>query len=283
MKSVMDVIKKRKSIRTYEDKKLSEDDCIKIREYINTKANRIGPSGKEIRLELIFADDNESGKGLKIGTYGIIVNPQAYIAGCVSNTPEDMVEFGYVMEKMILFLTNLGLGTCWLGGTFDRKTLNTEIIMEDGQIIPSITPVGYPKNREGIKQRAMRLLVKADQRLSWKDLFFLADFSHPMSPKMKGILNEPLEMVRLGPSASNKQPWRILISEDKSVYAFYLKRTPNYAGNAMGFDMQRIDMGIAICHFQISCDEMEVKGEWFIDQSKENIDSMEYISSFRLA
>ncbi|MBV1759185.1 MAG: hypothetical protein KMY55_15285 [Dethiosulfatibacter sp.] len=176
MKAVTEVIKKRKSVRTYESKKISEDDCNKIREYLNLKENRVGPFGTEIRLELIFADDNDSGKGLKIGTYGIIVNPQAYIAGCVYNTPPKMIEFGYVMEKMILFLTDLGLGTCWLGGTFDRKSLNSKIIMEDGEIIPSITPVGYPKKNEGIKQKAMRILVKADQRLPWKDLFYLGDF-----------------------------------------------------------------------------------------------------------
>ncbi|MBV1756704.1 MAG: nitroreductase family protein [Dethiosulfatibacter sp.] len=242
MKSIMEIIKKRKSVRTYESKKLSEDDCDKIREYINNKENRIGMFGTEIRLELIFADENESGKGLKIGTYGIIVNPQAYIAGCVDNTLSNMVEFGYVMEKMILFLTDLGLGTCWLGGTFDRKLLNNEISLEEGEIIPSITPVGYPKNKEGIKQKAMRILVKADQRLPWKDLFYLYDFSLPMHKTIEGILNEPLEMVRIGPSASNKQPWRVLISEDKSIYEFYLKRTPNYAANPMGFDLQRIDL-----------------------------------------
>ena len=282
MKPVMEIIKKRKSIRTYESKKLSEEDCSKVKEYISNRENRIGPFGEEIRLELIISDENESGKGLKIGTYGIIVNPQAYIAGCVYNTPQNMVEFGYVMEKMILFLTGLGLGTCWLGGTFDRKTLNTEIIMEDGQIIPSITPVGYPKDREGIKQRAMRFMVKADQRLPWEELFYIGDFSNSISQEMEGILSEPLEMVRLGPSASNKQPWRVIVSEDKREYAFYLRRTPNYAGNAMGFDMQRIDMGIAMCHFQLSCHEMGINGEWAMDPLMKNFQSSEYISSFRL-
>lgn len=282
MKPIMEIIKRRKSVRTYESKKLTEDDCNRIRAYINAKENRIGPFGTEIRLELISADDSDSGKGLKIGTYGIIVNPQAYIAGCVLNSPPNMVEFGYVMEKLILFLTDLGLGTCWLGGTFDRKSLNSEIIMENGEIIPSITPVGYPKKNEGIKQKAMRLMVGADKRLPWKELFYLENLSQPINQKMEGILNEPLEMVRLGPSASNKQPWRIVISENKSQYRFYLKRTPNYAGNAMGFDMQRIDMGIAMCHFYLTCEELGIKGEWTIDNPKEDLESMEYVTSFRL-
>ena len=126
-------------------------------------------------------------------------------------------------------------------------------------------------------------MVGADKRLPWKELFYLRDISQPISQQAEGILNEPLEMVRLGPSASNKQPWRIVISEDKSLYRFYLKRTPNYAGNAMGFDMQRIDMGIAMSHFHLACEELGIRGEWTIDNPKEDLELMEYISSFRLA
>jgi hypothetical protein len=50
----------------------------------------------------------------------------------------------------------------------------------------------------------------------------------------------------------------------------------------MGFDMQRIDMGIAMCHFQLSCHEMGINGEWAMDPLMKNFQSSEYISSFRL-
>ncbi len=67
-------------------------------------------------------------------------------------------------------------------------------------------------------------------------------------------------MVRLAPSASNKQPWRIRISP--GVFNFYLKRTPGYKKGSSRVDLQRIDMGIAMSHFELACRELKLKGEW---------------------
>ncbi len=77
-----------------------------------------------------------------------------------------------------------------------------------------------------------------------------------------------LDMVRWGPSASNKQPWRIL--NVGGIWHFYLQRTPGYGkesmlGRLLGVaDVQRIDMGIAMCHFELSALEMGVSGRWSV-------------------
>lgn len=67
-------------------------------------------------------------------------------------------------------------------------------------------------------------------------------------------------MLRLAPSASNKQPWRILKSED--AFHFYLKRTQGYNKMGKGTDLQKLDIGIAMSHFEIACKELKLKGEW---------------------
>jgi len=60
-------------------------------------------------------------------------------------------------------------------------------------------------------------------------------------------------MVRIAPSASNKQPWRIVKIE--GAWHFFLERTKGY-GDGIIFkllklaDIQRLDMGIAMCHFE---------------------------------
>ena len=62
-------------------------------------------------------------------------------------------------------------------------------------------------------------------------------------------------MVRLAPSAVNRQPWRILV--DQNCVHFYLKRTKGFNGGKI--DMQKIDMGIALCHFDLMCEELGIK------------------------
>lgn len=56
-------------------------------------------------------------------------------------------------------------------------------------------------------------------------------------------------MARLAPSAVNKQPWRIVVADNKAH--FYLKRSKGF-GHEGKLDMQMIDMGIALCHFALT-------------------------------
>ena len=60
-----------------------------------------------------------------------------------------------------------------------------------------------------------------------------------------------LEMVRFAPSASNKQPWRIVIGANGDAH-FFIRRTPNYSGGKLGYDIQWLDIGISIAHYEIA-------------------------------
>src|SRR5512137_726052 len=90
---------------------------------------------------------------------------------------------------------------------------------------------------------------------------------------------------RLGPSASNKQPWRIVREGDR--WHFYLQRTPRYAAVGIGkliriADIQRIDLGIAMCHFELTAAELGLAGQWQIgDPGLEMPDDLtEYTASW---
>jgi len=63
--------------------------------------------------------------------------------------------------------------------------------------------------------------------------------------------------VRLAPSAVNRQPWRMVVMDD--VVHFYLQRAKSLGGGKL--DMQKIDMGIALCHFELMAKELGFKGE----------------------
>ena len=74
-------------------------------------------------------------------------------------------------------------------------------------------------------------------------------------------------MVRLGPSPSNKQPWHIVRSG--SDWHFYLRRTPGYRDGRINkvlniSDLQRLDIGISMCHFELSAHELGLAGRWLV-------------------
>jgi nitroreductase len=88
--------------------------------------------------------------------------------------------------------------------------------------------------------------------------------------------------VRLAPSASNKQPWRLLRRGD--TFHFFLCRDKAYGALMPFADLQRIDLGIAICHFQLAAAELGLQGVWSVLEPHvpHTPKNYEYIVSFMI-
>ena len=241
----MNSIITRRSVRTYDGKKLSDAHKKQIVEYIENDKNLVGIHGNIIRIKL---HESASPIGGKIGTYGMIKNAPAFLIAICKNTQEWMLDCGYVFEKLVLFLEELGLGTCWLGGTFNRDQLTFDEKLSDDYFIPIISPVGYESNKKPFKERIIRKSISADNKKDFDKLFFNDNFNSQITNKAD---REHLEMVRLAPSASNKQPWRVVMRGN--IAHFYIMRTPNYGKSfKLQFDIQWLDMGIALAHYEIA-------------------------------
>jgi len=257
-KSVIDLIKERKSQRTYLEMGFPKETVDRITGLLNH--HKTGPFGNPIDFHLIKKEFESSGRKAKIGTYGFISGAQYFIAGEIKKNGFCFEEYGYMLEKIILHLTEWKLGTCWLGGTFNRKTLYGALDSDMDILIPAITPVGYVAKSKTMRENIIRWAAKADNRMEWDKLFFINDFSKPLPKVDANEYTLPLEMVRLAPSASNKQPWRIV--KNQAGFHFYLERTPGYKKAFKTIDLQRVDMGIAMAHFELCCLELNIPGNW---------------------
>jgi nitroreductase len=263
--SAIEAMKKRQSTRTFATEGIKDSHFKKIMDYIRNEENLIGPFENKGRIELIQVTNNVSEKGIKLGTYGFIKNPQAYLVGVAKNSKYSLVEFAYTFQKLVIILTEQDIGTCWMGGTFNRNSFEQEIQLGEGEFIPCITPIGYPNQKQRVFDKALRYVVKADNKKPWDKLFSDSAFNVPLTKENAGTLEIPFEMVRLGPSASNKQPWRLLLSSDRKLCHFFIEHTPNYS-SSLGYDMQLLDMGIAMCQFESACKELEIEGRWVVEQ-----------------
>lgn len=150
-------------------------------------------------------------------------------------------------------------------------------VKEDESFIVA-SPIGYENTQKSLTEITMRKLAKSDSRKNWEKIFFNGSNSGALEKEDLGIFKDALEMVRIGPSASNKQPWRIV--KNASRYDFFLERTPDYA-KSLNFDIQMIDMGIAMCHFEYLVKAHNKKGQFeklTVDQP--SWDQGEYIVSW---
>ncbi len=262
---VSELIHRRFSCRTYQLKAISRDDLSALQEIL--ESSQFGPLGNQIRFKLTAAaeDDNRQLKGL--GTYGFIQDPAGFIIGAIQESPGALEDYGYQTELIILRATELGISSCWLGGTFRKSRFSKVMELQPGEDIPSIISIGYPADQQAWIDRATRVVAGADRRLGWESLFFDCSFNTPLTREAAGKFAEPLEMVRLGPSASNKQPWRIIKQGDQ--WHFFIQRTRKYPPTAFKLlinaaDLQRIDLGIAMAHFEQTANEISLTGNWVV-------------------
>ena len=275
-KPVSEVIKARTAVRTYKVQPLSADLEEKLAGFF---PGLTGPFGIKTRFKLIDSDMAQKESGIKLGTYGVIKGASKFLAAAVEKADKDLEEFGYLLEKLILYATSLGLGTCWLGGSFKQSEFAKAVDLKENEIIPAVTPVGYPSGSKSLLESIMRFSARSDTRKGWNELFFDRSFANPLCQAGTGKYAVPLEMVRLAPSASNKQPWRIVRAHDR--FHFYLQHTKGYA-KMLPYDIQRLDIGIAMCHFELTAKEAGIKGNWeILNPGTENIPQLcDYVVSW---
>lgn len=264
--SVAEIVRRRRSCRKYLEKPLDDTTRSALEAFL--AANRGGPFGGRARFALVAATaaDRAALKGL--GTYGFIAGATAFIVGAVERGPKDLEDYGFCLERAILLATDLGLGTCWLGGTFSKSGFARKIACAENELMPAVAAVGYAVDGSFSRDR-IRRMAGSNFRRPPQELFFDADFSAPLSPGDAGAYAAVLELVRWAPSASNRQPWRIV--RTPSGWHFYLARTKNYGKGTLLFavlrlaDLQRVDMGIAMCHFELAARDAGLAGTWVIE------------------
>lgn len=208
--NISEAIRKRHSCRSFTGEALPEDVADGLRKRI---ASADG-------LMLI---DGSNGR---VGTYGIVSGSVCSIALVGdAGSPEFMKTAGDA-EEIVLWLTEHGVGSVWLGGTFKVSGVNKPV--------PAIVALGMPARRMRLIDRIMHRAVSSNTRKPFDELF------KSMSGGF-GSYREPLEMMRLAPSAKNAQPWRAYVDGD--TVHFYSTTHDRYT---------YIDMGIALRHFTLT-------------------------------
>ena len=242
-----ETIKDRKSVRTYEGQQIPEQTMRQIREFLNQDDN---PFGIPITFSILDAEKDGVNSP-------VILGANTYVAGKYQKQKNAEIAFGYSFEKFILYATSLGLGTVWLAATIDRKAFEKAVDLREDEVMPAVTPLGYAAQKRSVRENLMRKGMKSENAGEWAS---------------------PLAMVRLAPSATNKQPWRA-VTEGNKVH-FYEAKNKGYDKESTG-DIQKVDLGIALCHFEIAAKEAGLSGRFIqSDPGITTAEGTEYIATF---
>ncbi len=264
-------MEQRKSWRDYSSQKIEKEKL----EFLEKSFQEIqSPFGNKSEFQIV----NFTGDLKPFLTYGFVKGVKTFIAGKVSSSPMNWEDYGWAMEHLVLLATGLGLHTCWLGGTFRRSCFAEKLNLKKNEVIPAVLAIGYGKQQRSFRDQVIRTIAASHTRKLWATLFFENDFSTPLI-QTKEEYSTALNMIRLAPSAANRQPWRILKQGDS--FHFYLKRSAGYDQHKKT-DLQRVDMGIAFLHFDWCLKEFKIQGKWIQEPPAIACQSdMEYIASWK--
>lgn len=170
--SIIDIIKKRKSVRSYTGELLSIALVGKVSNYIKQLS---APFGAKARIELVSTTMGE--QPVKLGTYGVISGVNHFLALILEkDNPLAEIAGGYIFEQAVLYCTELGLGTCWLGATYNSKDFLQQILLEESEMLTIISPVGYKREKRRLLDSIMRAGAGSDNRKAFDTLFFKDSF-----------------------------------------------------------------------------------------------------------
>lgn len=156
---VLDVIKKRQSVRSYQEKEIPEEILQEVLE-----AGRLAPSAynhqdwkfivvkdKSLIRKLVTACLNEN---------QFIGEAPVVIAGCTTNPDCVMpngehcysIDLAIALDHMSLQATSLGLGTCWIG-VYSQDQVKKILSVPENFRIVALMPVGYSKELKSKRGR----------------------------------------------------------------------------------------------------------------------------------
>ena len=241
---ISEIITKRKSVRTY----ASDIGESEKQDIIAFASSAFEPYGVDIEYRVLDAKEH----GL---SSPVLSGEKLYVAGMVAKMPNAEVAYGYAFEKLVLYAWSLGIGTTWIGGTMKREVFEKAAGVGEGELMPCVSPLGYPAKKRSIKEAMMRKGVGADNRLPAEKIFFDGAWDKGLSMEKQIPMANLIEMVRWAPSAVNKQPWRVIVTPD--ACHIYEKKDKGYVGEKTG-DLQKIDVGIALCHLVMGLEEQGI-------------------------
>ncbi len=236
-----EAIETRISCRSYEDRMIDAETLENLRRYI-----RILNESSGLHFQLFHSE--EKGKPAIRMAAAMFSGPvYAYAALVGGDDPLSAEKTGYFGERFVLYATQLGLGTCWVAGTYDARSISPEV--PEGEKVWDVIPLGYATEKIPMKQKMIRAMVRRTDRK--KEQFLESETAYEDLPAwvQKGI-----EAILLGPSAVNQQPVNI-VYQDGEVSARLWK-----SGNGLEYN----DLGIAKKQFQAGAAEAGIDGtfEW---------------------
>ena len=263
------LIEGRRSVRAFLDKVVPEELILEILEYHDKSCKRLAP---DIDTALLILD--ESSQSALEGTAGykqFLIGAPHYLLLLSDRGPHMGLNAGYMMEELVLKLTELDIDSCWLTFT-DSARIKTALGLTTPLEVAAIVAFGYgEKTQKKLRlnilnmstvdvtverqyfapKKGVRELVNVDTWGNKEGLDEMLGFYDDM-------LWQAFYAVSLAPSYLNRQPYGFLVRDHEIIFV----QIPDPYTDGMDAGL---DAGIALLHFAAVAAQLLGKGRWELD------------------
>jgi nitroreductase len=250
--NLLEAIERRVSVRSYDERPVDTQHLERLTALSQT-AGRLTDVGP--RVELVSgAERTQRIISHVIGSYGLVLTPPHLLIGVLPTESEiARLDLGYVLEQVVLEATRLGLGTCWITGTYDAQSAGDAVGLAQREVAAAVITLGHPSERGWgrIHTGTIRRLAGGHKRKPLEEIVFAGRWREPWSPGgTDATLASVLEHARLAPSAANRQPWRFIVRPDGLALALV--------------HPEPIDAGIVMAHAALAAEALGREGRWHV-------------------
>jgi hypothetical protein len=242
----LSAMEKRCSRRKYEDVPISF-------KYVKQLENSIALYNRKsgLNMKLVIGNGGELFNGFR-KSYGLFVGVQNYIAMIGrDDLPNRMEKVGRFGEKIILEATAMGLSTCWVGTSYDKKAAMT--LCKGNDTLDCVIAIGYSNKKHSLKERMMEYGMNKQHKT--KQALIEAE-----EPVPEWFLRG-MDAVYLAPTARNLRP-----------FVFKYKDGQVTASITVPTETAMIDLGIAKLHFELGAGsgswEYDNEGHYYFDDKR---------------
>lgn len=210
-------------------------------------AGRVGTLVDEVNqrsgLSLRFVTDGTPALSA-VASKGMFSGAPSYIALIGPDSPAGRTACGYYGEQLLLECVALGLGTCWVAGTYKKESVLTQCAPAQGEALFGVLAVGLCPAGQTAKERLLSLAIHKKQ-VPYTQM--IAQTAAPLAPALEQALKE----LERAPSALNKHSPRF--SYENGMLSAWVEQPDS---------QQSLDLGIAKFHIQMSLAAQGISLQW---------------------
>jgi nitroreductase len=252
--NLFDLMRVRRSCRSFQTRKLTDDDYKELMESVKLHTNEPQFVESSVRFEYVSAPLTVW-PTVNATEFLVAIAPKQYDRFAV-------IDVGRSLQKIVMDATRMGLGTCWIGPGADHASimqkLGNRFDPEKDHII-CVCAVGYKSCYIPLFLRIFNAQFK--RRLPLSELFFAdSDFEKPLELDTApfNCFGRNYEICQWAPSSYNGQTTRCVANTQENgvlnSFDFYVTTVSRYYAP--------VAVGIWCANWELGCRELGIQGHF---------------------